>query len=150
MFQSHKSFPFFYRKKGRKKITVSLTHKIFCNKHWFAPELLNMNFLLALCLLRAPRSPCGSPHRVQRFGKETALWGSVNIHNKIDAIPCTLQWCQFCSLLHLLYSHGINLIHEDIQQISNLYLCFFLFSHSITQYVYTFFKIQIYGCICEH
>lgn len=32
MFRSHKSFPFFLLKKNEGKITVSLTHKIFCNR----------------------------------------------------------------------------------------------------------------------
>ena len=68
MFFDHiKVFPFFFftEKKGRKKNnSLSHTHKknkIFCNRYLFAPELLNMNFLLALCLLRAPRFDLVAP-----------------------------------------------------------------------------------------
>lgn len=63
MFRSHKSFPFFYtEKKGRKNNSLSHTQQLL-------QELLNMNFLLALCLLPVCLVACSLPHRVQRLEK---------------------------------------------------------------------------------
>lgn len=138
MFQSHKSFFFFFFHCKRKEKNNSLSHThIFCNKDWISPGLV-----LFIGIVLALSSPCGLYLTECNANTSDCC---VRHRKHPQEIHCTLHLSRFCSLLHLLQSHCIYLIHEDIQQISNLYLQVFFFSSfpTVLHSMFTFFKLTV-------
>jgi len=115
---SHKSifFSFFFHCKRKEKITVSLTHTYLLRQKLDFSRTRNHELLIGIVLTRSLCSPCGLYLRECNANTRDSR---VRRRKHPQEIHCTLH---FSSLLHLLYSHCIYLNHEDIQQISNLFL----------------------------